>query len=79
MLANSAVSGQNRPMKIFGRGMSPRVTTGPLHDDGKVRVGGGNANNLTNAIDAGLESDVLDAGSLETLDDLCQRGNWKVN
>jgi hypothetical protein len=69
MLANSTVSGQDRLMEIFERVMSSRATTRPLHDDWEVRIGGGNADNLTNAIDGtGLESDVLDAGSLETLD-----------
>jgi len=66
MLANSTVSGQDRLMEIFERVMSSRATTNPLHDDGEV-----NADDLTNAIDGtGLESNVLDAGGLETLDDL---------
>ena len=71
MLVNSTISGQDRLVEIFKRVMSSRTTTSPLHDDGEVRVGGGHANDLTNAIyGTGLKSDVLDAGGLETLDNL---------
>ena len=65
------VGGQDKLVEIFERVMSSHTTTSPLHDNREVRVGSGNVDNMTNAIDGTrFESDTLDAGGLETHDDL---------
>jgi hypothetical protein len=58
-------------VEVLARVVTAGTTTCPLKDDGVVRVGGGDVDDLADTLDgSGLEGDVLDPGSLERGDDL---------
>ena len=69
--ANGRIGGEDWLMYVFTRVVTARASTRPLENDGEVGVGGGNINDLTNAVHrTRLERNMLDTGLGETLNDL---------
>ena len=58
-------------VEIFANVVTTSATTGPLEDDGEIRVGSGDVDDLANAVyRTGLEGDVADARASEAVNDL---------
>jgi hypothetical protein len=71
VLSDRSVGGKNRLVDVLARMVTSGSTSSPLKNDGEVGVGGGDVDDLSNALDGSrLERDVLDAGRLEGGDDL---------
>lgn len=69
--SDRSVGGEDGLVDVLTRVVTTGSTSGPLKDDGEVGVGGGDVDDLSDALDgSGLERDMLDAGRLEGRDDL---------
>lgn len=66
VLPDRRVSSDDGLVEVFTRVVTTGTTTSPLHDDGVVRVGNGNVDDLPDTFNgSGLEGNVLDTGLLE--------------
>ncbi|GFZ49402.1 hypothetical protein JCM24511_07522 [Saitozyma sp. JCM 24511] len=71
VVSDRRVGGDDGLVEVLARVVTTSTTTCPLKDDGVVRVGSGDVDDLADTLDgSGLEGDVLDPGSLERGDDL---------
>lgn len=66
VLPDRRVSSDDGLVEVFTRVVTTGTTTSPLHDDGVVRVGDGNVDDLPDTFNgSGLEGNMLDTGLLE--------------
>jgi hypothetical protein len=71
VVANGRIGREDWLVYVFARVVTTCASTGPLENDREVGIGGGDINDLTNAVHrTRLERNVLDTGLGETLDDL---------